>query len=333
MKLSEIFTKARVKWLSVGGTLCLMVGYGLQKGSEVLLRVSPTSRPVFIPKGASLEKMGHLLTQQGVIVHPYVLMVTTVLTGVHHQLKWGEYDFSTVSTLADILSLLAEGKTVRHSFTLPEGLTSKEILDKLANEPLLEGPVPLEVPEGSLLPETVYFKWGESRATLLTRYQKMADDIKAQFGKLPRDLSLLPTWTSVLTLASIVEKETSLPHERPRIAAVFLNRLRLGMPLQSDPTVIYGRYLKDKTPFNQGLSRQDLLTETAFNTYRLKALPPHPICHPGKEAIWAVLNAPVTQELFFVADGSGGHIFAKTLNEHQKNHRAWRQIRDQSPSS
>ena len=221
---------------------------------------------------------------------------------------------------------MTKGETVVRSFTIPEGLTVAEAMEIVAKAKGLAGAMPSSLPdEGRLLPETYHYSYYDSKAQAVRRMEKALDDAlaKAWAG---RDEGLpLNSPEEALILASIVEKETGVKAERARVAAVFLNRLRKGMRLQSDPTVIYG-ITQGKGPLGRDLTRADLDTLTPWNTYEITGLPPTPIANPGLASIKAVLHPEQSDDLYFVADGSGGHAFSKTLNEHNRNVAKWRKI-------
>ena len=250
------------------------------------------------------------------------------ITGQHKNLKAGEYEFPAHVSMQDALRLLEEGKTLQRRFTVPEGLTSYEIVGIVAGVEELTGEIADTPPEGSLLPETYSYQKDETRASILKRMQdSMQDTLEKLWQGLP-----FATKEEALVLASIVEKETSVPEERARIAGVFINRLKKGIPLQTDPTVIYA--LTEGKPENEGqgplgrrLLTKDLEFDSPYNTYKYPGLPPGPIANPGAESIAAVLNPEAHDFLYFVADGSGGHAFAATLEEHNANVAKWRKIR------
>jgi UPF0755 protein len=224
------------------------------------------------------------------------------------------------------MGIMIAGKSITHRLTIPEGLTVREVLELVSSEPLLDGPLPPERPaEGTLLPETYQFLRGESRAAIIERLRSaMAKALAEEWEKRDRGI-LVKTPEEAVALASVVEKETSKADERARIAGVFYNRLKKGMPLQSDPTVIFAITL-GKLKLNRGLTYDDLKIDSPYNTYLVKGLPPGPIANPGRAALRAVLQPMSHKELYFVADGTGGHAFAATLQEHNKNVANWRKV-------
>jgi len=213
---------------------------------------------------------------------------------------------------------------VRHQLTVPEGFTSEMAVELLAAEPALSGPVAAP-PEGSILPETYDFHRGESRAEVLARMRDAQSKLLAELWAGRAADPPFDTPQEAVTLASIVEKETAVPGERPRIAAAFVNRLKKGIRLESDPTIVYG--VSKGRALGREIRLSELRGETPYNTYVIDGLPPTPIANPGRAALEAVLNPPDTDELFFVADGTGGHVFASTYGEHQRNVARWRQIK------
>jgi UPF0755 protein len=233
--------------------------------------------------------------------------------------------------MADIMDILVAGHSMEHKLTVAEGLTSKMAVDLVKGDPVLVGDAGLVPPEGALLPETYLFTRGTTRGELVAKMQdaqrKLLDELWAKrAANLP-----VKTKEEAVILASIVEKETALAAERPHIASVFVNRLKLGMRLQSDPTIIYG--ITKGYPLGRRIRQSEIARATPYNTYVIAGLPPQPICNPGKDSIAAVLNPADTKDLFFVANGTGGHVFAATGAEQAANVAKWRKIeRDQQNS-
>ena len=282
------------------------------------------STDVVLTKGSGVAGIADQLSKAGVIRSKPLFMLAAKLGG--RSLKAGEYEFPSGASMSRILADLRAGRVVRHLITVPEGWTSEMAAEAVTRSPVLTG-VAAPPPEGALLPETYEVRRGEDRAAVL---QRMADAQTKLLAELwPARQPGLPFATpeQAVALASIVEKETALPDERPRIAAVYINRLRTGMRLESDPTTIYG--ISQGRPLGRGITRAELAAKTPYNTYQVAGLPPTPIANPGKAAITAVLNPPKTDELFFVANGLGGHAFASTFAEHQKNVAHWREIERQ----
>lgn len=284
---------------------------------------------VVVKPGTGLATAARQLENAGVVSSGWLFRLGTIRRGLAASLKAGEYAFQPRDSMAAVLDRLVLGQVVQHRITLAEGVTSAMATALVNADPLLEGPPAAEPPEGSLLPETYLFVRGTTREEMVGRMRKAQSDLIAAHW--PSRKAGLPyaTEDEALILASIVEKETAIAAERPRIAAVFVNRLRRGMRLESDPTIIYG--LTKGVPLGRGLRQSELARPNPYSTYQIDGLPPTPICNPGRDAILAVLDPPETNELFFVADGTGGHIFAATMAEHGRNVARWRRIeRDQN---
>lgn len=296
--------------------------------------------PLLIPyefvveRGMSMRSIAYELERQGGISNRYVFMVGARALGEQNDLKAGEYALTPGMSMRDILHVMAHGKVIQRQVTIPEGLTSFEIVQLLKTVDALKGEIIQIPPEGSLLPNTYSYHKGEQRARVLARMQEsMIDVINRLWDDRANDLPF-ETKAQALILASIVEKETGHPEERARVAGVFINRLRKNMLLQTDPTVIYaltkGKHKNDgRGPLGRRLLRKDLAYDSPYNTYLYPGLPPGPIANPGEESIAATLNPEEHDFLYFVADGSGGHVFSKTLAEHNQNARRWREIRRQ----
>lgn len=286
-----------------------------------------TETIVTLPKGMGLSRIAETLEQQGVIGNSLIFRFGVMYYGKASALKAGDYAIPSGAPPVDIMNIIISGKSIVYKLTLPEGYTTAMALDLIRKNPALDGQITIAPGEGSLLPETYVFNRGMSRDALIKEMQQDHETILNQLW--PTRVPNLPYTTKeeAVTLASIVEKETGVASERPRVAAVFVNRLRKGMKLQSDPTIIYG--LTGGVPLGRGIRQSELERATPYNTYVIPGLPPGPIANPGKEALKAVLNPAPTEDLYFVADGSGGHAFAATLAEHEKNVQNWRQIEKQ----
>lgn len=279
---------------------------------------------VEIPRGYGVRDMAELLENEGVINNWAVFVAGQKLGRSNANLKAGEYLFKPGQSVASVIDTIDSGKVVLHQITIPEGLTSEQVVARLMDNDLLTGQ-PSVPREGTLLPETYRINRGMSREALLKEMaQAQQKVVKAAWEKRQSGLPLR-SQQDLVTLASIVEKETGQASERPQVAAVFINRLNKGMRLQSDPTIIYG-IVGGKGSLGRPISRTDISTPTAYNTYAINGLPPGPISNPGREALEAVANPAKTSALFFVADGTGGHAFAETLAEHNRNVARWRSI-------
>lgn len=284
------------------------------------------NKVIFIHKGMRFGEVLIKLQEMKAIDHLLPVEIMARMTGLSKRIQSGEFEIERASSPYKILSHFAKGQQVQHKLTIAEGLTVAEILKHISAAPLLDVSAFPEVQEGELLPETYQYTWNETAIKLISRMKeamrKCLEDVWAT-----RKETLYKDKNELLIMASIIEKETAIDAERAHIAGVFLNRLKRGMPLQSDPTVIYGLE-KARGIDIQALSKSDLQVPTEFNTYLKQGLPPAPICSPGKASLEAAANPMETEDLYFVADGSGGHIFAKTYQEHAQNHRNWRKIRD-----
>ncbi len=281
-------------------------------------------RVVVIPKGQGLEAIADSLALAGVIEYALVFVAGARISGSARALKAGEYRFQDRVSPRDVVAVLVSGETVTRRLTLAEGLTVSQILQKLAVSDGLSGAVEAIPEEGSLLPETYHFSFGEERLAVLARMQKaMTDTLAKQWAAGQRGLPYA-TPREALIMASMIQREAGSEEEMPLIAGVFVNRLRRGMRLQSDPTVAYGIAPEG---LNRPLTKADLKHQSPYNTYRVKGLPPGPICNPGQAAIHAAFNPVATEFLYFVVDGSGHHAFAKTLQQHNRNVAQWRRTR------
>jgi UPF0755 protein len=265
------------------------------------------------------------LERAGVIDSAMWFNILTLLDGTRAALKRGEYAFTAGVSMNEIENELIAHRVVRYKLTIPEGLTSEQVVDRLREDPVLIGEIREPPREGSLMPDTDYFERGDTRLSILSRMAKVQARTVEEIwkGRAP-DLPIKSPGEMV-TLASIVEKETGKPEERPHVAGVFVNRLEKHMRLESDPTIVYGLAMGRGT-LGHSITKADLNQSTPYNTYIIGGLPPGPICNPGKAALEAVANPSRSKDLYFVADGSGGHVFSETLDQHQKNVARWRQI-------
>lgn len=278
---------------------------------------------VWLPPGTGTGGIARELTLRGAVSGRWMFRIAALLSGERQHLKAGEYAVPARASMADILTMLRDGRVIEHKITLPEGLSSAQAMAIVASDTTLTGPPPPMPAEGALLPETYAFVRGVTRAQLVARMEASARALMAaQWADRAADI-VIETPQQALVLASMVEKETGVDSERARVAAVFMNRLRLGMKLQSDPTTIYA-ITRGRRPLGRELTRKDLALASPYNTYVAPALPPAPICNPGKASIEAVMHPARTKELYFVADGTGGHAFSETLDGHNQNVSAWR---------
>jgi UPF0755 protein len=281
---------------------------------------------VVLPRGAGVGQIASTLKAAGVISSRGVFYLAAKLGGAGRHLKAGEYEFASGQSMHQVLSDIEQGKVVKRFVSVPEGWTSDMAADAVRAQPVLTGAVEAP-PEGSILPDSYQIERGEDRAEVIGKMRAARDDTLAQLWAGRAAGLPLRTPEEAVSLASIVEKETGIPAERPRIAAVFENRLRAGIRLESDPTIIYG--ITKGRPLGRGLTRMEVDTATPYNTYRIVGLPPTPIANPGRASLAAVLNPPKSNEMFFVADGTGGHVFASTYAEHTANVARWRAIEHQ----
>jgi UPF0755 protein len=283
------------------------------------------TRSIVIPKGAPLGDIAMLLAQEGVLGNPLIFHLGVRFSSADRDLRAGEYAFPPQVSAAEVMRLLATGKTVLRAFTVPEGTTTAEVVARLKQADDMEGDIGPTPGEGDLLPDTYFYAYGDCPCELIERMRRAMQATLDELWESRADNLEINTPYEALILASIVEKESALEEERPLIAAVFQNRLGRGMRLESDPTVAYG-IIHEDGGLERPLRSSDLTRTTLFNTYRIRALPPTPITNPGRAAIMAVLHPATTDALYFVADGSGGHAFARNLKEHHRNVRQWRRI-------
>ena len=281
---------------------------------------------VILPRGGGVGQIAGVLKAAGVIGSREVFTLAAKLGGAGRHLKAGEYEFRSGEPMVQVLADIAQGKVVKRFVVAPEGWTSDMVTDAVRAQPVLTGTV-VAPPEGAILPDGYQIQRGEDRTEVVQKMRDARDVLLAELWASRAPDLPLQTPEEAVTLASIVEKETALPAERPRIAAVFENRLRAGMKLESDPTIIYA--ITKGQPLGRGITMKELVTETPYNTYRIPGLPPTPIANPGRAALAAVLNPPKSDEMFFVADGTGGHVFASTYAEHAANVAKWRAIEHQ----
>jgi UPF0755 protein len=289
---------------------------------------SMISQQIVVPRRIGAEAIGRLLHERGAIDDARLFRVAAWLARDRGPLRAGEYHFPPHLSLRGAVAVLQEGRPVVRRLTVPEGATAARTTAILALAEGLEGDPPVGLREGDVLPETYHYSWGDSRLGMAQRMRRAMDElVEKLWAERAPDVPLASPAQAVI-LASIVERETALAEERPRIARVFLNRLARGMRLQSDPTVIYA--LTGGPDLGRPLTRADLRTASPYNTYATDGLPPGPIANPGRASLAAVLRPAAGDELYFVADGAGGHVFARTLDEHNRNVARWRRwLREQ----
>ena len=309
---NAIFTALIVVSIAVGAVLFI--------GKQRFETPGPLAEDklVNIPRGLGIRDIADLLQREGVIDQPYVFMGGVIVLKARGELKYGEYQFNKQASVAEVVDTITEGKVIQHAFTVPEGLTSEQIVARLLESEGLTGQIK-EIPrEGTLLPETYKFARGMTREQIIQRMQQAHRRVLQEVWD--RRMPDLPVKTpeQLVTLASIVEKETGRPDERTRVAAVFFNRLKTRMRLQSDPTIIYG-LTGGKGSLGRPILKSEIEQPTPYNTYIVDGLPPGPIANPGRASLEAAANPARTKELYFVADGTGGHVFSDNYAEHQKN--------------
>ena len=320
--------RARNPFVVVGNAiitilLFLMIGAGgvYYYGRQVLEAPGPLveDKVVNIPQRAGKRDIADVLNKEGVTdVNPWVFIASVFALKASSELKPGEYAFQKNASLREVIATMVDGKVVQHAVTIPEGLTSEQIVARLSDNDIFTGTVH-EIPrEGTLLPETYKFPRGTSRDQVIQRMQREQKRVVAEIWERRSPDLPVKTPEQLVTLASIVEKETGKPDERSRVAAVFVNRLKQRMRLQSDPTIIYG-LVGGKGTLGRPIKRSEITTPSPYNTYVIDGLPPGPISNPGRASLEATANPARTRDLYFVADGTGGHAFTETLNEHQKN--------------
>jgi UPF0755 protein len=320
--------RARNPFVVVGNAIItlliiLMIGAGTAYyyGRQILESPGPLQedKVVNIPARAGKRDIAEVLQREGVInVNPWYFIGGVLALKASQDLKPGEYQFQKNASLRDVIGTIVEGKVVQHAVTIPEGLTSEQIVARLSDNDIFTGSV-REIPrEGTLLPETYKFPRGTPREQVVQRMQQAQKRVLAEIWERRNPDVPLRSPDQLITLASIVEKETGKADERSRVAAVYVNRLRQKMKLQSDPTIIYG-LVGGKGTLGRPIKRSEITQPSPYNTYVIEGLPPGPIANPGRASLEAAANPARTRDLFFVADGSGGHAFTETYDQHQKN--------------
>jgi UPF0755 protein len=280
---------------------------------------------VLIPKNIGTGEIATLLKREGVINQTFLFELQAFISRQRGPLKAGEFLFKARTSIEDAIDTLIQGKAILRSITLPEGLTSEQMVQRIRDNEILTGDITEPPREGTLLPDTYKFERGETRQQVVNRMQRAQRDALNQIWSRRSPELPIKTPQELVILASIVEKETGRADERSRVASVFINRLGRRMKLQSDPTIVYG-LVGGKGTLGRGILRTEIEKATPYNTYVIEGLPPGPIANPGRAALEAVANPSRTKDLYFVADGTGGHVFAETLEQHQKNVQRWRQI-------
>jgi len=284
------------------------------------------AKQLLVPKGANLEKIADTLAESGVIESRFVFVNWVRVLGTQGRLRSGEYRFPKQVSAQDAMNILISGRQIQRRFTIPEGLTTFQVLERIAKVEGLEGELTETAGEGELMPDTYFFALGETRNAVVQRMKgAMKDAVDAAWVQREPD-SVLKSTKDLLILASIVEKETGEGAERAMVAGVFVNRLKKNMRLETDPTVIYG-ITQGKGALGRRLLKSDLENAHPYNTYKHAGLPPGPIANPGRAAILATIKPAKHNYVYFVADGSGGHAFAETLDQHNRNVAKWRQFR------
>ncbi|MHC2250543.1 UPF0755 protein [Bradyrhizobium embrapense] len=320
--------RARNPFVIVGNAIftiliILMIGAGAAYyyGKQTLESPGPLQEDkiVNIPARAGKRDIADVLSREGVInVNPWVFIGSVFALKASSDLKPGEYSFQKNASLRDVIATIVDGKVVQHAITIPEGLTSEQIVTRLSDNDIFTGSV-REIPrEGTLLPETYKFPRGTTRDQVIQRLQQAQKRVLAEIWERRNTDLPLKSPDQLVTLASIVEKETGRADERSRVAAVFVNRLRQRMKLQSDPTIIYG-LVGGKGTLGRPIKRSEITQPSPYNTYVIDGLPPGPIANPGRASLEATANPARTRDLFFVADGTGGHAFTETYDQHAKN--------------
>lgn len=279
-----------------------------------------------VPKGGGLESISTSLERNGIVSDARIFEYGVRLERAAGQLKAGEYAFAPGASMRDVMNTIRSGNSILHAITIPEGWTVAQIYARLAADETLVGDLPPEAPEGTLLPETYKFTRGLSRAELVSQMSAAQSKLVAEIWNGRQSDLPISDVGQFVTLASIVEKETGIDSERPHVASVFVNRLRKNMRLQSDPTIIYGIWGGAGKPANEPIRQSHIASDTPYNTYVIRGLPPGPIANPGRAALEAVAHPLDTDDLYFVADGTGGHAFSRTLDEHNTNVRRLREI-------
>lgn len=276
------------------------------------------SKVIIIKRGLSVKEISNLLAKEEVIKYKLLFRIIASLYSIDHPLRSGEYQFTPKVTPYQILHKIASGSSIIRKLYIPEGITVKEILDAVEENERLLGTINMSVPEGHLMPSTYFYSYGDKKKNIIKQMlNNMSDSLDKAMLLLKED-SPIKTRKDLLILASIVEKEAGNHLEKPIVASVFLNRLKIGMKLQADPTVIYA-HTQGQSRFGRALTREDLKIDSPYNTYRVSGLPPGAICVPSYSSIMAVVQPQKTNYLYFVANGMGTHNFSSNLQDHNQN--------------
>jgi UPF0755 protein len=300
--------------------MALAAGVALFVGKQRFEAPGPLAadRIVNIARGSGMRDIADILSREGVIDQPWLFVGGVLVLKAREDLKAGEYEFKAHSSMRDVVATIVEGKVIAHQVSIPEGLTSEQIVARLSQDDVLTGYIKENPREGSLLPDTYNFARGITREQMIQRMQQAQQRLLREIWDHRSPDLPLKTPEQLVILASLVEKETGKTDERTRVAAVFVNRLKQKMRLQSDPTIIYG-LVGGRGTLGRPIMKSEIEQPTPYNTYVIDGLPPGPIANPGRASLEAAANPARTRELYFVADGSGGHVFAESYEQHQKN--------------
>lgn len=327
-------------WLAVlGGAAAIFLYFFF---TSAIARPGPNAepKPFMVERGASGAQIAVALQREGLIADPLLFRIANRLHGGGQAIQAGEYEIPARASVRQIVEMMTSGDALQHAITFHEGITIAAAMKIIEENEVLTGELPATPPEGSILPETYHVQRGMTRAALLQQMRDARDAAVAEIWAGRQADLPISTPEELVTLASIVERETGVPAERPMVAAVFVNRLRVPMRLESDPTIIYGvcRQFPDRCVDGRlvnargerrTIRQSEIALNTGYNTYRIDRLPPTPISNPGRAALEATANPAQSNALFFVADGTGGHVFASTIAEHNANVARWRQIEAQ----
>lgn len=320
------FVMSSIVLVTIAAFVAVWIGKQMFEG-EGPLEATDT---ILIRPSAGVAEIAEQLERRNMISDARLFRLGLRAHGNDGRLRAGEYEIKAGASMRDIMDLLVSGRSILYSVTIPEGLTVHQALQRIAAAEELDGEMPAELPpEGWLAADTIRFTRGMQRQQVIDKL--MADQralVESVWERRTPDIPVADI-DEFVTLASIVEKETGRADERPRVASVFINRLQRGMRLQSDPTIIYGMFGSKGKPADRPIYRSDIDTPTPYNTYIIDGLPPGPIAIPGRASLEAVANPSKTDDLYFVADGTGGHVFAKTLEEHNANVARWRKVERQ----